>query len=55
MSTSVLGNLLAELQRERFYGSLTLKYEAGRIVILKKEQTLKPSDLSGQPKTTDAG
>lgn len=46
---SPLGSLLAELQRQCAYGSLTLKYEAGRIVILKKEQTIKPGELSGQP------
>ena len=43
--------LVRQLADQHFYGSLTLKFEAGRIVILKKEETLKPHDLSGQPKT----
>ena len=43
---------LRELADSHFYGSLTLKFEAGRIIILKKEETLKPHDLSGQPKMT---
>ncbi len=42
--------LIRELAERRFYGSLTLKFEAGKVVILKKEETLKPHDLSGQPK-----
>ena len=45
-----LQQLIRQLEECRFYGSLTLKFEAGRIVILKKEQTLNPADLSGQPR-----
>ena len=41
--------LIRQLERERFYGALTLKFEAGRITVIKKEQTLKPSELPGQP------
>ena len=37
--------LIRELADRHFYGSLTLKFEAGRIVILKKEETLKPHEL----------
>jgi hypothetical protein len=33
-------DLLRQLARERFYGALTLKFEAGRITTLKKEQTI---------------
>ncbi len=44
--------LIQELADRRFYGSLTLKFEAGKVVILKMEETLKPHDLSGQPKKT---
>jgi len=46
--------LVWQLEECRFYGSLTLKFEAGRIVILKKEQTLKLGDLSGQPRRNNA-
>jgi hypothetical protein len=37
--------LLAKLARERFYGKLTISFEAGNIVSLRKEETLKPADL----------
>ena len=39
--------LLARLVRERFFGKLTISFEAGRIVTLRKEQTLKPNELGG--------
>lgn len=42
--------LIRELAERCFYGSLTLKFEAGKVVILKKEETLKPTELSGQPR-----
>jgi hypothetical protein len=47
--------LIRQLARDGFYGALTIKFEAGQIVILKKEETLKPSDLSGKPRSDDAG
>jgi hypothetical protein len=34
--------LIQSLVRERFYGALTIKFEAGRVVIIKKEETIKP-------------
>lgn len=34
--------LIRRLARERFYGSLTLKLESGEVVVLKKEETIKP-------------
>jgi hypothetical protein len=43
--------LIQQLAREGFFGALTIKFEAGRVVILKKEETLKPSDLSGKPRS----
>jgi hypothetical protein len=36
--------LLNELQRTRFFGSLELKFEAGRVVLVRKTETLKPQD-----------
>jgi hypothetical protein len=47
--------LLRKLGHDRFYGSVTLKFEAGQVVFLKKEETIKPADLSGQPRSQDAG
>jgi len=38
--------LLAKLGREGFYGKLTISFEAGNIVSLRKEETLKPADLA---------
>jgi len=39
--------LLAKLVRERFFGKVTISFEAGSIVTLRKEQTLKPNELGG--------
>jgi hypothetical protein len=43
--------LIRRLAQERFYGTLTVKFEAGRITTIKKEQTIKPADLSEQPRS----
>ena len=51
LTASDVNHLLNQLQSERFYGAVTLKFEAGQIVIIKKEQTLKPRDLSGHPRS----
>jgi hypothetical protein len=47
--------LIRQLARDGFYGALTVKFEAGHVVVLKKEETLKPSDLSGKPRSQNAG
>ncbi len=36
--------LLRELERTKFYGSLTVKFEAGHVTVLKKEETIKPPE-----------
>jgi hypothetical protein len=46
---------MRQLARDGFYGALTIKFEAGRVVVLKKEETLKPCDLSGKPRSHNAG
>jgi hypothetical protein len=33
------------LIKEKFYGSVEVKFEAGRIVIIKVNRTIKPEDL----------
>ena len=38
-------HLLRQLDQSRFYGSVELKFEAGRLVTLKRTETLKPADL----------
>lgn len=34
--------LISELEQGRFFGSLEVKFEAGRIVLLRKTETIKP-------------
>jgi hypothetical protein len=40
--TYPLDCLLADLQRQRFFGSIELKLEAGHVVLIRKTETLKP-------------
>ena len=44
VSTNVLQETIQELARQRFYGSLEVKLEAGRVVLLRKTETIKPDD-----------
>lgn len=46
--------LLKNLSREGFYGAVTIKFEAGNVVYVKKEETLKPANLSGKPRSESA-
>jgi hypothetical protein len=46
---------LTNLAERSFWGAVTLKFEEGTIVHLRQEQNLKPSELSGQPRNTNAG
>ena len=34
--------LIEQLSREKFFGALTIKFESGKVVILRKEETIKP-------------
>jgi hypothetical protein len=34
---------LCELERVRFFGTLEIKFEAGRVVLLRKTETIKPT------------
>ena len=43
---SELTELLRQLEATRFYGALELKLEAGHIVLIKKTETLKPTQSS---------
>jgi hypothetical protein len=36
--------LIEDLERTRFFGSLELKFEAGRVVLVRKTETIKPTD-----------
>ena len=41
---------LRDLIAARFWGSLTIKFEAGRICHIRKEESLRPEELSETPK-----
>ena len=38
-----ISKVLSDLERSRFYGSLEIKFEAGRVVLLRKTETIKPT------------
>ncbi len=40
--TQEFSELARELEKSRFYGSLELKYEDGRLVLIRKTETFKP-------------
>jgi hypothetical protein len=40
--TQEISELARELGKSRFYGSLELKYEDGRLVLIRKTETFKP-------------
>ena len=42
-SMKTVPEVLHALERQRFYGSLEIKYEAGRVVLLRKTETIKPT------------
>jgi hypothetical protein len=41
-----LVQMLRQLEQSRFYGSLEMKFESGQVVLLKKTETLKPTQQS---------
>jgi len=34
---------LRELERQRFFGTLEVKFEAGKVILLRKTETMKPT------------
>jgi hypothetical protein len=42
MEVNPIQALLQEMARRRFYGSLEIKLEAGKVVLLRKTETIKP-------------
>jgi hypothetical protein len=51
--TYPLDCLLADLQRQRFFGSIELKLEAGYVVLIRKTETLKPLHAYRDTRRTD--
>jgi hypothetical protein len=49
-----LVQLLRQLEQSHFYGSVELKYEAGRVVLIRKSETFKPCE-SGYGNNRSAG
>ena len=43
MARTLIADLVDELERDRFFGSLELKFEAGQVVLLRKTETIKPA------------
>lgn len=41
---AALTDLLRSLEQAKFYGSVELKYESGRLVLVRKTETLKISE-----------
>jgi hypothetical protein len=39
-----LNDLLHDLENRRFFGSVELKFESGRVVLIRKSETLKPTE-----------
>ena len=42
MTRTQIADLVDELEGGRFFGSLELKFEAGRVVLIRKSETIKP-------------
>jgi hypothetical protein len=42
--TQDIPELVSGLEQSRFYGSLELKYEDGRLVLIRKTETFKPME-----------
>jgi hypothetical protein len=42
--TQQISELARELEQSRFYGSLELKYEDGRLVLIRKSETFRPME-----------
>lgn len=42
--TQEISELARELEKSRFYGSLELKYEDGRLVLIRKSETFRPME-----------
>ena len=40
---NTISEVLGDLERKGFYGSVEIKFEAGRVVLLRKTETIKPT------------
>jgi len=42
---TVITKLLKDFEERRFYGGLEIKFESGRMVLIRKTETLKPDNF----------
>jgi hypothetical protein len=47
--------LLIEMQDNRLYGEVVVKYEGGKVVLLKKQETIKPAARNNREDGEDNG
>jgi hypothetical protein len=40
--------VLREFTRARLYGAVEVKFEAGRVVLIRKSESIKPADLNNR-------
>ena len=52
-SRKPLTEMLDGLSTSKFYGSLEIKFESGRIVLVKKTETLKPEEYQRDNRGND--
>ena len=45
---------LTQLGADAFWGTVTLRFEAGKVVHVRKEENLKPTELPGNPESEHA-
>jgi hypothetical protein len=45
--------LIRQLASDRFFGTLAIKFESGKVVVLKKEETIKPQYYRNNRGKTD--
>ncbi len=41
---AVITKLLRDFEQQRFYGGLEIKFESGRMVLIRKTENIKPED-----------
>jgi len=44
-----LAELLKELERDRFYGSIEVKFEAGAVTLIRRTETINPRARAASP------
>jgi hypothetical protein len=55
MTTNSVEELIRDLQRQSFFGTVEIKFESGRVVLLKKIETIKPTDWRDNRGRTNGG